>query len=331
MHMHSNLYLRGLQQHLCQHTMVLSEWLEAQHVQQQDLQTGPIQISPVDEDRFSNIFYISEHESRHYEHSFISTSRGRGSAHIFFISETSCFVKVFRRHQQWRIQCMSPSSSHFGSQAECCKPVYQVIMTVPRFTNKFSPTVDPSLYSRIRIGFDKDEKYVAVQNWSSEPGNHVSARTWDYGNFERPFPEGYRPQGPNIIPAYREGFRVCDGKPDRCRLVTEDFTQVVAVYELVNEEGQRVTVKTDGPGCGLFWASSQNASVVWVYAGRYLYKVKTALLKKNSSIQLEWQELKKSHEADERNTGNPVLLPGLPQYAKHVQRFLRSQVMHELL
>lgn len=157
-----------LQRHLCHHMSAMAQSLQAAPSEMQDHQHGPIIIDPVDCAGHPGIFDISVHESPSSQLSFISTSPGRTSVHVFFVQETDCLVQVFRRHHKWRVQCMSSSKSHFGATAKCCKIVYEMIGASDTFTSRFDPILDPTHYVRIRNGFDKDEKYEPVQNWPSE-------------------------------------------------------------------------------------------------------------------------------------------------------------------
>jgi len=314
-----------LQEHLCKHAGVMQRLQESE-----SLEYPPTTAQSVCNDTYPEIVCIFEHESQQYQHSFISTARGRARRYVFLNTKTSCLVNVFRRHKQWRVQCMSSRTrSHFGSRAQCCKTVYDMILATPKYTCMFDPILDPTEYIRIRVGFDRDDKFTPVQVWTAEPELHIRQPHWSNGRFREPFPEGLRPPEPYIIPGYREGFSVCDGTPSKCRLVSHWEVLDVDVKELVNDDGVHVTVWNDGPSCGLFWSSSLCAQIGWVYDVDIMYKTKLALFHKNSSIQLEYDELRKDHlsflQAKDKNA-ILVNFPSLAQFNKHYQRFIHSQV-----
>jgi hypothetical protein len=114
------------------HTAAVAMWCDAKEQNRIPAGWSPIVLQPVDCERFPDIYYVTQHENRVSQLSYISTSQGRRAAHIFLVKTARpCFVKLYLCKGVWKITCESTSGGHWGVHAHCCKKIYNMIQAEP--------------------------------------------------------------------------------------------------------------------------------------------------------------------------------------------------------
>ena len=321
-----------IQVYKCHHAQAAGMWAEADEKQDVPEGWGLTDLRPVDSGAHSNIFHISGQESKLSPLSYISTSQGRASAHVFLVQSSSpCYVKVYKRKGVHRIQCESSSGGHWGSHAHCCMKVYKMIRAVPSMSQLFPDIHDPSEYACSRAPPQNVASYFPEHLWTWHKPPNIALREWNNGRCLLP-----QPALPGLVDSYivppRPDGDCWQHRPSAkyplCTLIGPTMSvDGICVYEWVNTEtGGVVTI---GPSSGIFIASDEKSKRHYAYDAKIMYSAMHSIITKGSSISQELEDLERVYRLQEEELGKPLHslhTPSLPQFASHYHRFIQSQV-----
>ena len=323
------------QETLCCHVRAAAACKENSESPQPRTDIGPIDIVPVDSHTYKNVFYLSPYASPESQLSHTSTSPGRAPIHMFLVmGMRPCFVKIFTNKKTGAsyIRCHSSKGKHVGKQSTCCQKIFKMLTEVTDIGNLFQNLQDPSAYSSSRGAGIEKSVFEIEDLWPYDEPNHIMIGTWKNGRFQNDeFPEECGVQHLHIKPKCPGPGWILrrDRGPRRtCTLIgPQRALKGVWIMEWYNPQTQE-TVRV-GPSCGIFIATGPKCNKRdFAYDAHILYTAIHNIIEKQSSIQMEYEDLQRIHKARALNDKlSPSPLPTLAQFSTHLHRFIQSQVM----